>query len=580
LGARGGEGIAMNERLLRFIRCLQPRMLALLLGSIGCVHSGAVSASTATLPEGTGVQQIRGGEERAHAVTMATGERVRITIAPPATGMWLRVYAPDSVWLAERFTRDSTPPAPLEVLAEAAGVHRIVVESMPTAPPSLYEIRVNRLAAQENAREAAALDSATAWLRRNAHPLATVQPGGSHADLAPLKAILAAVRVVGIGESTHGTREFHQLGSRLAQFLVQEMGFTVFALETSEVAAHAINEYVLHGIGDRAAVLAGQGMWNFDSEDFSSLLDWMREYNRTAPAARRVRFIGFDMQYNPGSRDTIVAYLRRAAPDRVPAADSALAVLTDAPDPARPDFVRYYTLAPEAKRPVLQAISELHGYLESNREQLTALSSATQVSAIARRVRLLVQFADAHSRPGFDQSDSASGVATRDRHMAANVLHALEAYPAAKFVLFTHAQHAIRDPYRMGYYLGSALGDSYYALGIGFHRGGFQALHLGGGNPPRLEAFTFPVPFQYSVGWYMKRAGIGDLLVDFRGAPRQGATATWLSRPLAMRSVGFGYAPGNPSGYYRDPVTLGRSFDGIIFIEQTTRALSNPSVRR
>jgi erythromycin esterase len=555
-------------------------MLAPVLGSIACAHAGAVSSSTASLPEGTGLQEIQGGEELAHPVTMATGERVRITIVPPPAGMWLRVYAPDSAWLAERFTPDSTPPAPLEILAEAPGVHRIVVESMPTAPPSPYEIRVDRLTAQENAREAAALDSATAWLRRNAHPLATVQPGGSHADLAPLKAILSAVRVVGIGESTHGTREFHQLGSRLAQFLVQEMGFTVFALETSEVAADAINEYVLRGIGDRAAVLAGQGMWNFDTEDFSSLLDWMREYNRTAPAARRVRFTGFDMQYNPGSRDTIVAYLRQVAPDRVPAADSVLAVLTEAPDSARPDFVRYYTLPLEAKRPILQAISELHSYLESNREQLVALSSVTQVSTVARRVKLLMQFADAHSRPGFDQSDSASGVATRDRHMAANVLHALEADSAAKIVLYTHAEHARRDPYRMGYYLGSALGDSYYALGIGFHRGGFQALHIGGGNPPRLEPFTFPVPFQYSVGWYMKRAGVGDLLVDFRGAPGQGASAEWLSRPLAMRSVGNGYAPGNPSGYYRAPVVLGRSFDGIAFVEETTRALSNPTVRR
>ncbi|CAN5327489.1 erythromycin esterase family protein [soil metagenome] len=555
-------------------------MLAPLLGSIGCAHSGPVVASTAPAAEEISVQEIGGGEERTHPVTMATGERVRITIVPPAAGMWLRVYAPDSAWVAERFTPDSTPPAPLEILAEAAGVHRIVVESMPTAPPSPYEIRVNRLTVQENARETAALDSATAWLRRSAHPLATVQPGDSYADPAPLKTILSAVRVVGIGESTHGTREFHQLGARLAQFLVQEMGYTVFAVETSEIAAHAINEYVLRGIGDRAAVLAGQGTWNFDTEDFSSLLDWMREYNRTAPAARRVRFAGFDMQYNPGSRDTIVAYLRRVAPDRVPATDSVLAVLTEAPDPARPDFVRYYTLQPEAKRPILQAISELHSYLESNREQLAALSSATQASTIARRVKLLVQFADAHSRPGFDQSDSTSGVATRDRHMAENVLHALEADPATKIVLYTHAEHARRDPYRMGYYLSAALRDSYYALGIGFHRGGFQALRIGGGNPPRLEAFTFPVPFQYSVGWYMNRAGIGDLFVDFRGVPTQGAVAEWLSRPLAMRSVGNGYAPGNPSGYYRAPVVLGRSFDGIAFVEETTRARSNPTVRR
>ena len=47
-----------------------------------------------------------------------------------------------------------------------------------------------------------------AWLRQAAIPLRHVEAGHGFADLEPLKQIWKDVRIVGLGEATHGTREF------------------------------------------------------------------------------------------------------------------------------------------------------------------------------------------------------------------------------------------------------------------------------------------------------------------------------------------------------------------------------------
>ena len=77
------------------------------------------------------------------------------------------------------------------------------------------------------------------WLAGRAGRLDTLEPGAPVADLEPLRLALDGVRVVGLGEATHGTREFFLLKHRLLRFLVEELGYTVLAMEASVAAAEA-----------------------------------------------------------------------------------------------------------------------------------------------------------------------------------------------------------------------------------------------------------------------------------------------------------------------------------------------------
>jgi erythromycin esterase len=80
----------------------------------------------------------------------------------------------------------------------------------------------------------------TGWLAQNALPLSSLTTGVSTVDLQPLKDVLDGVRIVGLGEATHRTREFFQLKHRLLEFLVTEMGFSVLAMEASASAGPAV----------------------------------------------------------------------------------------------------------------------------------------------------------------------------------------------------------------------------------------------------------------------------------------------------------------------------------------------------
>jgi erythromycin esterase-like protein len=76
-----------------------------------------------------------------------------------------------------------------------------------------------------------------AWLREHAVPLRSVDPGNGFADLEFLKSALDGVRIVGLGESTHGTHEFYRVRHRLIEFLVTQMGFSAVAIELRGVRA-------------------------------------------------------------------------------------------------------------------------------------------------------------------------------------------------------------------------------------------------------------------------------------------------------------------------------------------------------
>ncbi len=107
-----------------------------------------------------------------------------------------------------------------------------------------------------------------AWLRRTAVRIGLLEPGSGLTDLQGLKAMLGRATVVGLAAATHGTREFFRLKHRLVEFLVREMGFTAFALESSHAAGERIDAYLMDGNG-RAAVLTDQGYVAWDTKEFS-----------------------------------------------------------------------------------------------------------------------------------------------------------------------------------------------------------------------------------------------------------------------------------------------------------------------
>jgi erythromycin esterase-like protein len=65
----------------------------------------------------------------------------------------------------------------------------------------------------------------------------------------------------------------------MLEFLVEEKGFRLFAIEASMPEALDINDYILTGRGDPAKALAGLYFWTWDTREVLDLIEWMRQYN-------------------------------------------------------------------------------------------------------------------------------------------------------------------------------------------------------------------------------------------------------------------------------------------------------------
>jgi len=164
------------------------------------------------------------------------------------------------------------------------------------------------------------------WIASHAVPLTTPAAGHGFKDMEPLKQAVGNARIVSLGEATHGTREFFQLKHRMLEFLATEMGFSIFSIEANMPEAYRLNDFVLNGKGDPAALIHGMYFWTWDTKEVLDMVLWMRQFNQSGKG--RIQFTGFDMQ-TPDVANTIVR-------DFVAKADSGYAsVLAHASELAR-----------------------------------------------------------------------------------------------------------------------------------------------------------------------------------------------------------------------------------------------------
>ena len=148
-----------------------------------------------------------------------------------------------------------------------------------------------------------------AEIAQSAVPLNGVEAGIGFDDLAPLREWIDGARVVGLGEATHGTRDFFQLKHRLFEFLVSELDFNLFVIEAPLPQSLAINHYVLTGEGDARHSLASMPHFIWNCEEVAGLIEWMRAWN--AEHERKLFFYGCDPTVSAPAAMYLLDFLKR-----------------------------------------------------------------------------------------------------------------------------------------------------------------------------------------------------------------------------------------------------------------------------
>jgi erythromycin esterase len=406
------------------------------------------------------------------------------------------------------------------------------------------------------------------WMKQTAIPLSTVEAGHGFADLAPLTPVLAGVRVVGLGESTHGTREFFQLKHRMFEYLVSELGFTVFTIEANFTEAFAVDHYVLTGEGDPARALAGLYFWTWNTEEVLELIRWMRAYNADPAHPRKLRFYGMDSQLSPGPAQALLDYLAQVDPAYRAEAEPWLTRLLSlselnggSSDDAMVRAASYIT-----------PVQELRTRLEAQRESYVQVRGEEAYVLIARHARTLEHAVVQSSMQGQVRANR------RDEFAMENLRWILEREgPGAKMAIWAHNAHLMQANGSFtptGAHLKAELGDAFYMFRLAFNQGEFRALLIPpNGTSQGLQTHRIDAAPKESFEAVLAATGLPRLALDLRAAPKDGAVARYMDQLVAVREIGAAYTPGY--GYLRElrPRT---TFDGVLFVETTTASRPNP----
>jgi erythromycin esterase len=423
-------------------------------------------------------------------------------------------------------------------------------------------------------------------LRAATTAIETTDPTADDADLAPVGAALADARVVGLGEATHGSREFFQLKHRILQHLVEDHGARHFAMEANLPETGALDDYVVHGEGDPAEALAGVYFWTWQVESVLAMVEWLREFNEGRPLEDRVRFHGFDAQYTQGAVERLREHFEAAGVELPDDVDADLATVDDEGDPPHdaedvPERVaaaertvpRLADLLAERREDLVAATSE--GAHERARRYLTVVEQATDYAAVIDEAEGGVVGDDDYSAGQMERLMEA-----RDRAMADNVAWLLERADAGPLVLWAHDAHLNRSAQvhrdtgasapSLGSRLAKAHADDYRAVGFSFARGGFQAVGEDDGGEHGLHEYGLDGPVAGTVEETLAELGEPLAFVDLRAAARDDEVADWLAGPRQHFSLGAVY-DGEPTEYLTE-YAYGEAFDAVCFVAETTPA--------
>lgn len=383
-------------------------------------------------------------------------------------------------------------------------------------------------------------------------------------DLALVSRIVGNARLVGLGESTHGTHEFFVAKHRLLQHFVGQMGFDIFAIEANQLAVETLNAFVSGGPGTaREAMRVLFRVWNTD--EMLGLVEWMRAYNAEHPR-RPVRFIGYDMQDHRTPVDSLLAFVRRVEPGWEGRVHTLTERYRAQPSSVMPN-------APDSARGAWLAGAELLWREVTGRRAGWLAAARTRGDTVA--VEWAVHSADLVRQAA--RLNRSLNSPDRDSLMAANLDWAMRTlYPASRAVVWAHDVHVSHGGDRersfnagaqMGAHLKHTFGYDYRAFSLLTRAGTYRATRSFSDHT-MIVADAFPAP-QGSVEALLaalpRVRGSAGVVVDLRVSERD-RRGGWLWQARPIRHIG--YAAYDYGFEMRAVMPL--EFDGIVFVDVTS----------
>jgi erythromycin esterase len=328
-------------------------------------------------------------------------------------------------------------------------------------------------------------------LKSHIYPITTDALKNDSSEFIFLNEKLKKAEIIGLGEATHGTKEFFELKSRVFKYLVQNQNVKLFGIEANFAACYDINKYVLTGEGNAKEALSRNGYWVWQSQEVLDLIEWMKNYNKGKSADQMIQFYGYDMQ----DATSCVIWLDKYLSKYITNFDKSLL-----PEKIEENKIELRKLDDKAldemQKRNLNKLKQLEDYVLKNKIELFKKDSsdfkfATQTIAVLRQ-----------KLNYFREQDFNSAYSYRDSSMTQNIKWIRESNNNGKIMLWAHNGHigkgTFSDDFESGNWMGTHLnklyGEKYYNIGFSFNEGGFVAQ-----SPPSTNLFYLMYSFTKSI---------------------------------------------------------------------------------
>jgi erythromycin esterase-like protein len=389
-------------------------------------------------------------------------------------------------------------------------------------------------------------------------------------DLDALIDDIADSSVVMLGEASHGTHEYYTWRATITQRLILEKGFNFIAVEGDWPDCYNINRYIKSY--DETPGSAKEVLMKFDrwptwmwaNWEIAALADWLKQYNSTLEADKKVGFYGLDVYSLWDSMREIVNYLEKEDPAAAVAVRQAIQCFQPYEENEEA-YARVSLTKHSCRDKVLNLLREI-------RSRAQHLSGDREAGFSTEQNALIAVNAENYYRSMMSFDNESWNV--RDRHMMETLDRLLKFHGSgAKAVVWEHNTHIgdarATDMARAGMInLGQLAREQYggsgvYLVGFGSYEGTVIASQ---GWGSLMQVMKVPPAREGSIEDLLHKEEAEDRYLLFS----KGSLAEKLKNSILHRAIGVVYNPaGDRYGNYT-PSVMPKRYDAFVFLDKTT----------
>lgn len=277
------------------------------------------------------------------------------------------------------------------------------------------------------------------------------------------------VQVVGLGEASHGTKEYQQMKTEVFKALVENNGSRTFIIEGDFGGALKADAFIHGAEGTAEDIVKQIGFKIYNTQEMADLIDWMRSYNENAPAGEDLHFYGMDIQRYDNNKEKLFSILDLAAPELSEKYKTAFLQLTD-----KERLNLNADVLEKSKEDALELLKEMDTY----EKEIVAIAGQTGFDFARESANTIYACSDLLLSSNSDYNS------LRDKYMSEKVNWFLQHGDGSVLFINGHNGHigkkSVSGYTSLGEHLSNNIGDHYFAIGTDAENTTFQSQNSNG----------------------------------------------------------------------------------------------------